>query len=283
MLLVIMLFFLSWHFIITKKRHNRQVAKEKALWRHASKSYPSAESVEWLNRILKRVWTRHASFIEGEVLRNVNQQITRFKPGFLKPVNVELEKFSLGSVSPIIDTIQVFTTNDNVLAMELVVELCSTMKMLIGISAEANAKAHMPIAVENIIALARVRIEAEYSDVFPFVGNLMVTLVDRPSIDFEVKPFLIGDIMPLPLITPGVYEVINLIVIDQMFLFPNKFLYDVSELFKPKQVQEGSDPKNSSSVPPLNNTISSNNSSSSSTSSALKRTISSKPAAEKLK
>jgi len=77
-----------------------------------------------------------------------------------------------------------------------------------------------------------VRIEAEYIDTFPFVGNVAFTMLERPTIDFEVKPFHLGDIMPIPGVTPLAYDIIHMIVIDQMFLFPNKFLYDVSFLGK---------------------------------------------------
>jgi len=197
--------------------------------------YPEDESVEWVNRVLKQIWIRHAPFIESEIKRIANPEIEMRKPKFLNPIKVELESINLGKVAPIIDTMRIYTTRDNVLEVETMIQFCSNINLMIQIFPTAYPQAKFPLQVSNIIVLAKVRIEAEYSDAFPFIGNVAFTMLERPTINFEAKPFHIGDILPIPGLTPLFYDILHMLIIDQMFLFPNKFLYDLSFLGKMKK------------------------------------------------
>jgi Ca2+-dependent lipid-binding protein len=226
--LVLLSFFVMWHFNYFRKNNRSRISKEKVLWRLGSRMSPELESVEWINRILKQAWVRLGPSISNLIISQVNPILDNNVPKFMQ---VQIDLLSFGERAPIVECFRVDTNKDNILRLDLQVKYAGDLELVVTV--KKNERIQMPIQVEKILFLAPIRLEFEYMDSFPFVKNVGVSLLQTPVLDFDVKPCKTFDIMPIPGLSPWIIDLVNLVVINQMFLFPNKFLYDASTLGNP--------------------------------------------------
>jgi len=225
MFVLLVIYYTMWHLNYNRKEMNRQIYKEKALWRENTKRYDDAETLEWVNRMMKQFWHRHKAFLSNFIMKAVNvelEKVRQTKVKFLK--EIKMSGFDFGSFAPIIDTVRVGTLNEETLKYDCDVKFASDMT----IETTIDFGAKLVLKTVNPINFAKMRLEFEYIDTMPFVGTVAFTFLERPEFDWEFKIMNSIDLMTIPGIDPWVYDVIHLLVIDQMFLFPNKFVYDVA-------------------------------------------------------
>eukprot|EP01103_Thecamoeba_quadrilineata_P010963 TRINITY_DN2506_c0_g1_i1.p1 TRINITY_DN2506_c0_g1~~TRINITY_DN2506_c0_g1_i1.p1 ORF type:complete len:496 (-),score=104.74 TRINITY_DN2506_c0_g1_i1:52-1539(-) len=222
-----LIFFGAWHYIIRRKKFAALIATESALRRQYSQMYPSFETGEWLNKTLRHALLRHRLGLQEFLKDTINREITNNCPSFLA---CQIANLELNTVAPVIECLSANTKSSNLLELDTYVQYMGDMKIL----AEIGVKFipfRLKVEIEKIVLSAKVRVEAQHSDSFPFIEAVAFEFMQPPMIDFQVrihKSFV--DINSIPGIVPLLDDILRFLILDNLFLYPNQFVYDLSYL-----------------------------------------------------
>jgi Ca2+-dependent lipid-binding protein len=198
--------------------------KEKELWATHYKMYPQVETCDWLNQSMTQFWIKNGTAIGEMICQNVNPVLEQNKPSFLK--SITLDKVNFGQNAPKLDSIRVDTKSADAFVMDYYVSFYSDM------SYEMSVKSGLlsaPTIVEKIVFFAKMRITIDYMDPIPFLARISTSVMERPKIDFVVRPLKGLDLTAFPGLSPWLNQLINDLVIDGMLLYPNKFVVELSK------------------------------------------------------
>jgi Ca2+-dependent lipid-binding protein len=200
---------------------SRRVARFRLYHRHAVDREAAkvrlsrhVESTEWLNFVLERLWTVLEPALCVRVTEKVNTVLENSCPSFLD--SLELAEFTLGSSAPLILGAQVHPqTEPNVIHLDA--ELCFIPNEIEDDRGQATAMAQwnskivltarvgkgivgvdIPVMLKEISFYGKLRVQLELAPTLPFVSKVQIAFLERPKLDFILKPLKSLDIMDLP-------------------------------------------------------------------------------------
>ncbi|XP_050211194.1 synaptotagmin-3 isoform X2 [Mercurialis annua] len=176
---------------------------------------PDYERVDWLNKFLLDMWPYLDKAICATI-RSTTEPIFAEYIGKYKIQAIEFEHLSLGTLPPIIHGIKVYQTNEKDLLMEPAIKWAGNPNIILMLKIMS-----IPIRVQlvdlQVFAAPRVALKP-LVPTFPCFANLVVSLMERPHVDFGLK-ILGGDVMSIP----GLYRLVQEIIKKQvasLYLWP---------------------------------------------------------------
>ncbi|KAJ2706514.1 Tricalbin-2 [Coemansia sp. IMI 203386] len=207
------------------------------------------ESVGWMNEFVTRFWLMFEPSLSRMVIDIVDPILAQNAPGFLD--SLHLTTFTLGTKAPRIDGVRTyseledrnqivmdwhasFTPNDLTDVPPVLRENRVNPKVVLTVRVgKGFIGAGMPILVENMVFKGKMQVKLQLGSVFPHVRTADVCFLERPTIDFTLKP--VGgdtfgvDIAHIPGLRTFILDMIHA-TIGPMFYAPNHFTIDVEQI-----------------------------------------------------
>ncbi|KAJ2720615.1 Tricalbin-2 [Coemansia sp. Benny D115] len=207
------------------------------------------ESAGWMNEFITRFWLMFEPSLSRMVIDIVDPILAQNTPGFLD--SLRLTTFTLGTKAPRIDGVRTyseledrnqivmdwhasFTPNDLTDVPAVLRENRVNPKVVLTVRVgKGFIGAGMPILVENMVFKGKMQVKLHLGPVFPHVRQADVCFLERPTIDFTLKP--VGgdtfgvDIAHIPGLRTFILDMIHA-TIGPMFYAPNHFTVDVEQL-----------------------------------------------------
>ncbi|KAJ1733653.1 Tricalbin-2 [Coemansia biformis] len=207
------------------------------------------ESVGWLNEFVTRFWLMFEPSLSRMVIDIVDPILAQSAPGFVD--SLRLTTFTLGTKAPRIDGVRTyseledrnqivmdwhasFTPNDLSDVPAVLRENRVNPKVVLTVRVgKGFIGAGMPILVENMVFKGKMQVKLQLGPVFPHVRTAEVCFLERPSIDFSLKPVggdMLGfDIAHIPGLRTFILDMMHS-TIGPMFYAPNRFTIDVEQI-----------------------------------------------------
>ncbi|KAJ2160663.1 Tricalbin-2 [Coemansia sp. RSA 552] len=207
------------------------------------------ESVGWLNEFVTRFWLMFEPSLSRMVIDIVDPILAQSVPGFLD--SLRLTTFTLGTKAPRIDGVRTyseledrnqivmdwhasFTPNDLSDVPAVLRENRVNPKVVLTVRVgKGFIGAGMPILVENMVFKGKMQVKLQLGPVFPHVRTAEVCFLERPTIDFSLKPVggdtLGFDIAHIPGLRTFILDMMHS-TLSPMFYAPNRFKIDVEQL-----------------------------------------------------
>ncbi|CAA7258740.1 unnamed protein product [Cyclocybe aegerita] len=210
------------------------------------------ESAEWLNNFLERFWRIYEPVLSATIVSSVDQILSYNTPAFLD--SLRLSHFTLGSKAPRIDKVRTFPkTDDDIVMMDWGLSFTPkdtsemtqkqkddqvnpkiTLQVRVG---KGLATAALPILVEDISFSGLLRIRMKLMSNFPHIQLVDITFLEKPDIDFVLKP-LGGDTFGLDIANlPGLSTFIREMThatLGPMMYDPNIFTLNLEQMLSGK-------------------------------------------------
>ncbi|KAI5991533.1 C2 domain-containing protein [Pisolithus albus] len=206
------------------------------------------ESADWLNNFLDRFWLIYEPVLSKSVVASVDQILSVSTPAFLD--SLRLSTFTLGTKSPRIVKVRTFpNTEDDVVMMDWnlsftpndVSDITPRMAMKkvnpkIVLSVRVGrglASAAMPILIEDVTFTGLLRVKLKLVSNFPHIQIVDITFLEKPTIDYVLKP-VGGDTFGFDVAhIPGLAEFIREMIhgtLEPMMYDPNVFTLNLEQL-----------------------------------------------------
>ncbi|KAJ2829689.1 Tricalbin-2, partial [Coemansia furcata] len=207
------------------------------------------ESVGWMNEFVTRFWLMFEPSLSRMVIDMADPILEQNTPGFLD--SLKLTTFTLGTKAPRIDGVRTyseledrnqivmdwhasFTPNDLEDVPAVLRENRVNPKVVLTVRVgKGFIGAGMPILVENMVFKGKMQVKLQLGPVFPHVRTADVCFLERPTIDFSLKPVggetLGFDIAHVPGLRTFILDTMHSII-GPMFYAPNHFTVDVEQL-----------------------------------------------------
>lgn len=161
------------------------------------------ESAEWLNNFLDRFWRIYEPVLSETISGSVRQILSTNTPAFLD--SLSLPVFTLGNKAPRIDKVRTFPkTEDDIVMMDWGVsftpkdtsdmteqQIRNKVNPKISLAIRLGtglATAALPVLVEDVSFQGLLRIRMKLMTNFPHVQTVDITFLEKPVIDFVLKP-----------------------------------------------------------------------------------------------
>ncbi|KAF9023422.1 tricalbin [Hymenopellis radicata] len=161
------------------------------------------ESADWMNNFLDRFWLIYEPVLSATIISSVDQVLSSSTPAFLD--SLRLTTFTLGTKAPHIDKVRTFPkTPDDIVMMDWGISFTpndtSDMtpkqaagkvnpKVVLSVRlGKGFATAAMPILVEDITFSGLMRIRMKLMSNFPHVQVVDICFLEKPVIDYVLKP-----------------------------------------------------------------------------------------------
>ncbi|KMZ64122.1 putative Calcium lipid binding protein [Zostera marina] len=176
---------------------------------------PDFDRIDWLNKFIEKMWP----YLDKAICKTameiakpiINQQIPNYKID-----SVDFEALTLGSLPPTLQGIKVYSTDEKELIIEPGVRWAGNPNVTVAIKA-FGLKATVQIIDLQVFVSPRVTLKPLVPS-FPCFANILVSLMEKPHVDFGLK--LVGaDIMSIP----GLHTFIRETIQDEvgnMYLWP---------------------------------------------------------------
>ncbi|GLB36472.1 putative tricalbin [Lyophyllum shimeji] len=210
------------------------------------------ESADWINNFLDRFWLIYEPVLAATVVSSVDQVLSTNTPAFLD--SIRLSTFTLGTKAPRIDKVRTYPkTEDDVIMMDWGISFTPTdvsdltprqaatkvnPKIVLDIRlGKSVATATMPILVEDICFSGLMRIRMKLMSNFPHVQIVDFCFLEKPVIDYVLKP--IGgetfgfDIGHIPGLSAFIRELTHG-TLGPMMYDPNVFTLNLEQLLSGK-------------------------------------------------
>ncbi|KAJ2745348.1 Tricalbin-2 [Coemansia sp. BCRC 34301] len=207
------------------------------------------ESVGWMNEFVTRFWLMFEPSLSRMVVDMADPILEQNTPGFLD--SLKLTTFTLGTKAPRIDGVRTyseledrnqivmdwhasFTPNDLEDVPAVLRENRVNPKVVLTVRVgKGFIGAGMPILVENMVFKGKMQVKLQLGPVFPHVRTADVCFLERPTIDFSLKPVggetLGFDIAHVPGLRAFILDTMHSII-GPMFYAPNHFTIDVEQI-----------------------------------------------------
>ncbi|KAG6814026.1 hypothetical protein H0H92_003876 [Tricholoma furcatifolium] len=161
------------------------------------------ESADWMNNFLDRFWLIYEPVLSATIVSSVDQILSTNTPAFLD--SLRLTTFTLGTKAPHIDKVRTFPkTEEDVIMMDWGIsftpndvedltprQLAKKVNPKIVLSIRIGkglATASMPVLVEDITFSGLMRIRMKLMSNFPHVQIVDFCFLEKPVIDYVLKP-----------------------------------------------------------------------------------------------
>ncbi|CAK9234286.1 unnamed protein product [Sphagnum troendelagicum] len=198
---------------------------------------PDYDRVDWVNKFLKDLWPYLDKAICKIISDTAQPYIKDYGPKF-KLDSVEFESLTLGTLPPTFVGMKVYETNENEMILEPSLKFAGNPNIIVAVKA-FGVKATVQLVDVQVFATARVILKP-LVPVFPCFSKIVVSLMQKPYVDFGLK-VLGGDLMAIP----GLYGFVQDIIKDQvsqLYLWPKTLeipvIDDPSSLKKPVGILE---------------------------------------------
>ncbi|KAG1715796.1 hypothetical protein ID866_1372 [Astraeus odoratus] len=206
------------------------------------------ESADWLNHFLERFWLIYEPVLSASVVATVDQILSVSTPTFLD--SIRLSTFTLGTKAPRIDKVRTFpNTEDDVVMMDWGIsftpndvsdmtprEAAKKVNPKIVLSVRVGrglATAALPILVEDISFTGLMRVKLKLVSNFPHIQLVDITFLEKPNLDYVLKP-VGGDTFGFDIAhIPGLSEFIREMThgtLGPMMYDPNVFTLNLEQL-----------------------------------------------------
>ncbi|KAI9500833.1 hypothetical protein BX070DRAFT_229963 [Coemansia spiralis] len=250
-----LLFIVSCFMLVAQWYRNSIERYRRAVKDDLTRAYEKAtitrtlESVGWLNEFVTRFWLMFEPSLSRMVIDIADPILAQNAPGFLD--SLRLTTFTLGTKAPRIDGVRTyseledrnqivmdwhasFTPNDLVDVPPVLRANRVNPKVVLTVRVgKGFIGAGMPILVEDMVFKGKMQVKLHLGPVFPHVRTADVCFLERPTIDFSLKP--IGgdtfgfDIAHVPGLRTFILDMIHS-TIGPMFYAPNHFTVDVEQI-----------------------------------------------------
>ncbi|KAF9270554.1 tricalbin [Marasmius fiardii PR-910] len=206
------------------------------------------ESAEWLNNFLDRFWLIYEPVLSATIISSVDQVLSSNTPAFLD--SLRLSEFTLGTKAPRIDRVHTHPkTDDDIVMMDWALSFTpndlSNMtprqvaakvnpKIILSVRVgKGLAVASMPILLEDITFSGLMRIRMKLMSNFPHVQIVDICFLEKPVIDYVLKP--IGgetfgfDIANIPGLSSFIRDMTHATLAPMMY-DPNVFTLNLEQL-----------------------------------------------------
>ncbi|KAI0236124.1 Tricalbin-2 [Massospora cicadina] len=235
----------STYYMNTVERYRRAARDDaiRELW--VQKLENEVESVGWLNNFLGRFWVIYEPGLSATIKSIVDSVLE----------SLSLTTFQLGNKAPRIHSVKTYpkTEMDNVLMdwdfefqpnydpdmTQRQIDNQIYPKVILQIRVgKGFVGAGMPILVENFALKGKMRVRINFGAQFPHISVVGLQFLDRPAIDYVLKP--VGgdtfgfDIAHIPGLSTFISDQIHA-VLNPMMYQPNRFVLNVAEMLNAAQ------------------------------------------------
>ncbi|GFZ05851.1 calcium-dependent lipid-binding (CaLB domain) family protein [Actinidia rufa] len=176
---------------------------------------PNYNRVDWLNKFLLDMWPYLDKAICG-MIRSMAQPTFAEYIGTFQIESIEFENMSLGTLPPTIHGLKVYETNEKELVMEPSIKWAGNPNIVLSLKL-MSLRITVQLVDLQIFAAPRITLKP-LVPTFPCFANIVVSLMEKPHIDFGMK-VLGGDIMSIPGLYRFVQETIKKQVAS-LYLWP---------------------------------------------------------------
>lgn len=162
---------------------------------------PDYDRVDWLNKFISDMWP----FMEKAVcntIRSTAEPIFAEYIGQYKIEAIEFKNLSLGNLPPIVHGLKVCETNERELVIEPAIRWAGNSNIIVAVTI-SSIKVTIQLVDLQVFAMPRVTLKPLVPTI-PCFANIVVSLMEKPHIDFGVK-VLGGDVMSIP----GLYRYVQ--------------------------------------------------------------------------
>ncbi|KAH9949508.1 tricalbin [Amylocystis lapponica] len=246
--LFIVLAFCNTHYSLSMSRVRRRARDDIQRELVKTRLDSDYESAEWINNFLDRFWLIYEPVLSQTVVASVDQILSTNCPAFLD--SLRLSTFTLGTKAPRINKVKTSPrTADDVVLMEWSIAFTPTDESELTqsqIAAKVNPKivlsvrlgkglasAAMPILLENITFSGLLRVRMKLMTTFPHVQLVDLSFLEKPVIDYVLKP--IGgetfgfDIASIPGLSSFIRDMVHG-SLGPMMYDPNVFTLNLEQL-----------------------------------------------------
>ncbi|EPR78474.1 Ca2+-dependent lipid-binding protein [Spraguea lophii 42_110] len=259
----ISIFFICYalYFIFSRqmKKFRRSLISTIIMDQRKSKVKNNWESVEWMNYSISRLWTVLEPKISKEIFKKVNPILGEKCPSFLS--RLRLSEFTLGSKPPHITGISFHEdVDDDVIQIDFEIgyvplEIGQNLrsKILKNKKFQWNSKiilvarlgtatkgigVDLPIMVKNILFTGEGRVILRLTKELPLIKNVEFLFLNKPEIDFTLKPLKSVDIMDLPGLSDVIFSTIDS-GLSKSLVNPNSIIVDLQKIEEEKNLPIG--------------------------------------------
>ncbi|KAF8640747.1 hypothetical protein AX17_000398 [Amanita inopinata Kibby_2008] len=231
-----------------RRRARDDIQRELVKTRLASES----ETADWMNNFLDRFWLIYEPVLSQTIVASVDQILSFNTPPFLD--SLRLAQFTLGTKAPRIESVKTFpNTEDDVVIMDWAIsftpsdisdmtpkQAAKKMNPKIELSVRVGkglATAVMPILLEDITFSGRMRVRLKLMSNFPHIQIVDFCFLEKPVIDFVLKP--IGgetfgfDIANVPGLSSFIHDMTHA-TLQPMMYDPNLFTLNLEQMLSGK-------------------------------------------------
>jgi Ca2+-dependent lipid-binding protein len=242
--LFVVIAFCSSYYSISMERFRQQsrddVQRELVKTRLESES----ESADWINHFLDRFWLIYEPILSATIVASVDQVLSASTPPMLESLN--LSTFTLGTKAPHIDEVRTFPkTPDDIITMDWTIsftpndisdvtprELLSKVNPKIVLAVKIGkgiVTGTIPILLEDITFKGKMRIRLKLMSPFPHIQIVDLSFLEKPIVDFVLRPLGNFDISNIPGLQPFIQDTIHA-TLGPMMYEPNVFTLNLEQM-----------------------------------------------------
>nr|QHT72834.1 synaptotagmin-3 [Vernicia montana] len=176
---------------------------------------PDYERVDWLNKFLLEMWPYLDKAICATI-KSTAEPIFAEYIGKYKIEAIEFEHLTLGTLPPIVHGLKVHETNERDLVMEPAIRWAGNTNIVLVLKL-MSLQIKVQLVDLQIFVAPRIALKP-LVPTFPCFANIVVSLMERPHVDFGLK-ILGGDVMSIP----GLYQLVQEAIKKQvasLYLWP---------------------------------------------------------------
>uniref|UniRef100_A0A2P2JKL9 Uncharacterized protein MANES_10G047400 n=2 Tax=Rhizophora mucronata TaxID=61149 RepID=A0A2P2JKL9_RHIMU len=162
---------------------------------------PDYERVDWLNKFLLDLWPFLDKAICATIRSTAEPRFAEYI-GKYKIEAIEFEHLTLGTLPPTVHGMKVYETNEKDLVMEPAVRWAGNPNIVL-VSKLMSLQVKFQLVDLQISLAPRITLRP-LVPTFPCFANIVVSLMERPHVDFGLK-VLGGDVMSIP----GLYRFVQ--------------------------------------------------------------------------
>ncbi|KAL5733508.1 hypothetical protein ACOSQ2_033200 [Xanthoceras sorbifolium] len=176
---------------------------------------PDYERVDWLNKLVLYMWP----YLDKAICREIRMQAEPIFAEYSEKYKIkaiEFENLSLGTLPPTINGIRVYETNEKELVMAPVIKWAGNPNVVMVLK-WLPLRITLQLVDLQVFVAPRITLKP-LVPTFPCFANILVSLMERPHVDFGMK-VLGGDIMSIP----GLYQFIQKTIkksVASLYLWP---------------------------------------------------------------
>ena len=194
----------------------------------ASRETTEAESVEWVNSAIRKMWRLYNSELCAtgkHILQDlIDATLRSNRPPFLQAVTVEsLELHERAVRLPSIEKMPTRSDGDLVLLVGLRYDGDAKLLLNVRVGVSRGLSFLVPVIVSGLDMDAQLWVRARLIPEPPYLGIVNVALLRRPLIDLQLKPFKLVDVMEVPGLRSFLRRLLT-VDIPSRFVLPNKIV-----------------------------------------------------------